>query len=67
MADPRFEFHQLPDPGFLIQCFLIQYPHRTGSGEATRGHAQHPRGAPESAQERPRLGAVGPCERVLDY
>ena len=24
MADPRLEFHWTPDPGFLIQSFLIQ-------------------------------------------
>ena len=29
MADPRLEFHWLPDPGFLIQGFLIQCPRRT--------------------------------------
>ena len=28
MADPQLEFHWTPDPGFLIQGFLIQCPHR---------------------------------------
>eukprot|EP00959_Pyramimonas_sp_CCMP1952_P253731 5300967-Pyramimonas_sp.AAC.1 len=27
MADPRSEFHRLPDPGFLIEGLLIQCPH----------------------------------------
>ena len=29
MADPHLELHRLPDPGFLIQGFLIQGPRRT--------------------------------------
>ena len=28
-ADPRLEFHWIPDPGFLIQGFLIQCLHRS--------------------------------------
>ena len=28
MADPQLEFHWLPDPGFLIQGFLIHGPRR---------------------------------------
>ena len=28
MADPQLEFHWIPDPGFLIQDFLIQCLHR---------------------------------------
>ena len=28
MADPQLEFHWIPDPGFLIQGFLIQCLHR---------------------------------------
>ena len=29
MADPHLDYHWLPDPGFLIQFFLIQGPRRS--------------------------------------
>ena len=52
MADSQLEFHWLPDPGFLIQGFLIQGPHRaevregevaggTGTGPSRRGRSLH--------------------------
>ena len=34
MADPQLEFHWIPDPGFLIQGFLIQCLHRIPSRES---------------------------------
>ena len=37
MADPQLEFHWIPDPGFLIQGFLIQCLHRSLQGMADSG------------------------------
>ena len=44
MADPQLEFHWLPDPGFLIQGFLIQGLRRScwlgvASASASKGLA----------------------------
>ena len=42
MAEPPLEFHQLPDPGFLIQGFLIQGPRavRSHFGSSLLGRAR---------------------------
>ena len=51
-ADPRLEFHWLPDPGFLSQGFLIQCPRRAsainsiiaGTSRSTKAHRREAEG-----------------------
>ena len=38
MADPQLELHRLPDPGFLIQGFLIQRRRRILLDSLSPGH-----------------------------
>ena len=55
-ADPQLEFHWLPDPGFLIQGFLIQCLHRgfTSAAEArSRGRLAR---ASKAGDPRPEVG-----------
>ena len=37
VADPQSEFHRLPDPGSLIQGFLIRGPRRGSIGSGRIG------------------------------